>query len=82
MSCSCSEGSFPLVASCDANIVVASMKVELGVDLGTAQLVEEVGEEGNWVVILLGDLVQVPEVHAESEGAILFLGKEDGGPGW
>ena len=58
------------------------MEVELGVDLCTAQLVEEVGDEGNQVVILLGDLVQVPEVHTESEGAILLIGKVDGGTGW
>ena len=45
------------MASCDANIVVASTEVELGVDLCAAQLVKEVGDEGNWVAILLGDLV-------------------------
>ena len=32
----CSEGCFPLVAGCNMNIVVASMGVELGVDLCTA----------------------------------------------
>ena len=63
------------MASYDANIVVASTEVELGVDLCTAQLVEEVDDKGNRVAILLGDLVQVPEVHAESESAVFFLGK-------
>ena len=77
-----SEGGFPLMASCDVNIVVASTEVELGVDLCAAQLFKEVGDERNQVPILLGDLVQVPEVHAESQGAILFLGKEDRGTGW
>jgi len=33
---SCSEGCLPLMAHCDANIVVASMEVELGVDLCAA----------------------------------------------
>jgi len=44
-----SEGCLPLVACCDANIVVASMEVELGVDLHAPQLVKEVGNEWNWV---------------------------------
>ena len=47
-----------------------------------AQLVEEVGDKGNRVAILLGDFVYVPNIHAKSEGAIFFLGKEDGGTGW
>ena len=56
------EGCLPLVAHCNANIVVASMEVELGVDLRAAQLVEEVGNEWNWVPILPCDLVEVSEV--------------------
>ena len=79
---SCPEGGFPLVASCNANIVVASMEVKLGVDLCTAQLVEEVGDKGNWVAILLGDLVQVPEINTESQTAIFLLRQEDMGTGW
>jgi len=72
----------PLVAHCDANIVVASMEVKLGVDLFTAQLVEEVGAEWNQVLILPCDLVEVSEVHTELQGAILFLSKEDGCTAW
>src|SRR5882724_9732130 len=72
-----SEGCLPLVAHCNVNIVVASMEVELGVDLHTAQLVKEVGDERNWVPILLCDLVEVSEVHTESQGAILLLSKEN-----
>jgi len=33
------EGCLPLRASCDVNVVVASMEVELGVDLCAAKLV-------------------------------------------
>jgi len=55
----CSEGCLPLVACCDTNIVVASTEVKLGVDLCAAQLVEEVGNEWDWVPILLSNLVEV-----------------------
>ena len=71
------EGCLPLVACCDMNIVVASMEVEFGVDLHAAQLVKEVGDKRNWVPILPCDLVEVSEVHTESQGAILLLSKED-----
>ena len=70
------------MASCDANIVIASMEVKLGVDLCTAELVEEVCDEGDQVPILLSDLVEVSEVHTESQGAILLLIKEDGCTTW
>ena len=78
----CSEGCLPLVARCDANIIVASMEVKLGVDLCAAQLVEEVGNEWDQESILLSDLVEVSEVHTESQGAIILLSKEDGCTTW
>jgi len=74
---SCSEGCLPLMAGCDMNIVVASMEVELGVDFCVAQLVKEVCDEGDLVLILLSDLVEVLEVNTESHGAILLLIKEN-----
>ena len=49
------------------------MEVELGVDLCTAQLVEEVGNEWNRVSILLSDPIEVSEVHTELQGAVLLL---------
>jgi len=63
---SSAKGCLPLVASGNANIVVASVQVELGIDLGTAELVEQVGDEWDWVPILPGDLVEVPKVDTES----------------
>ena len=42
-----SEGCLPLVACCNANIVVARAEVELSVDLCTAQLVKEIDDEWN-----------------------------------
>src|SRR5882724_1120571 len=73
----CLESCLPLVACCDANIIVASAEVKLGVDLCTAQLVEEVGNKWNRVSILLSDLVEVSEVYTESQGAVLLFSKED-----
>jgi len=70
------------MASCNVNIVVTSMEVELGVDLCTAKLVKEVGDEWDWVPILLSDLVEVLEVNTESQGAILLLSKEDMCTAW
>ena len=72
----CSDCCLPLMASCNANIVVAHAEVKLGVDLCTAKLGEEVGDKRDWVPILLSDLVEVSEVKTESQGAILLLGKE------
>src|SRR5882672_2859747 len=60
------KGCLPLVASGDTHIVVASMQVELGVDLGTAELFKEVGDKWDRVPILPSELVEVPKVDAES----------------
>jgi len=51
------KGCLPLMASGDASIVVASPQVELGVDLGTAELVKEIGDKWDRVPILPGELV-------------------------
>jgi len=74
--------SLPFMAGCNVHIVVASAQVKFGVDLGIAQLIEEVHNEGDRVLILLSDLVQVPEVDTESQGAIFFVVKEDRGTSW
>src|SRR5882672_5455176 len=60
----------PLMASGDTNIVVAGPQVKLGVDLGTAELVQEVGDQRDQVPIIPGELVEVPKVDTESEGPI------------
>src|SRR5882724_9651224 len=73
----CLEGCLPLMARCDANIVVVSTEVKLGVDLCTAKLVEEVGDEWDQVLILPSDLVEVLEIDTELQGAILLLSKEN-----
>src|SRR5882672_6927383 len=71
------KGCFPLVASGDVHIVVASAQVELGVDLGTAKLVKEVGDKRDWVPILPGELVEVPEVDKKAQGPFFLFCKQD-----
>jgi len=68
------------MASHDASIVVARIEIKLGVDLGAAELVEEVCDEGDLVPILSSDLVEVPEVYAKWQGTILLLEKRTGVP--
>src|SRR5882672_6683040 len=61
------ECCLPLMASSDANIVVASPQVELSVDLGTAELVKEICDKQDRVPILPGELVEIPKVNTESQ---------------
>src|SRR5882672_3021836 len=76
------KGCFPLMASGDANIVVASAQVELGVDLGTAELVKEIGDKQDQVPILPGEFVEVPEVDTEPQGTVFLLCEQDWGICW
>src|SRR5882672_8939423 len=76
------KGYFPLMASGDAHIVVASMQVELGVALGTAELVKEVGDKQDRVPILPGELVKIPKVDTEPKGSIFLLCEQDWGTRW
>jgi len=73
-----SEGCLPLMASQNANIVIAGVKVELGVDPCIAKLVKEVSDEGDRVPILVDDFVEVLEVDAKPQSTILFLVKRTG----
>src|SRR5882672_6129398 len=70
------------MASGYVNIVVASMQVELGIDLGTAELIKEIGDKRDWVPILPGELVEVPEVNTEPQGPVFLLCKQDWGTCW
>src|SRR5882672_525203 len=72
----------PLMASGDTNIVVAGPQVELSVDLGTAELVKEIGDKRDRVPILPGELVEVPEVDTEPQGTVFLLCKQDLGTCW
>ena len=70
------------MTSCNTNIVVASVQVELGVEFCAAKLVKEVGDQLDWVLILSGELVEVPKVDTESQGPIFLLCKQDWGTCW
>ena len=76
------KGCFPLVASSDMHIVVASMQVEFGIDLGAAEMFKEVGDKWDWVPILPGELVEIPKVDTELQGPIFLLGEQDWGTCW
>src|SRR6266481_2125230 len=67
--------SFPIVV-----VVVACMQIKLGVDLGRAELVDEVGDQRDWISIPLSDLIELPKVNTESKGAILLLARRPGTP--
>jgi len=76
------KGCLSLMASHNVNVVIASIQIELGVDLHTAELVKEVCHEWDQVPILPGNFVEIPEVHTELQATILMLGNEDSGTGW
>src|SRR6266481_1795226 len=78
----CSECGLPLMTSSDADIVVACMQIKLGVDLGRAELVDEVSNEGDWVSIPSSDPIELPKIDTESKCAILFFGEENQCPYW
>src|SRR5712664_151807 len=56
------KGCLQLVTSGNANIVVARVQFELCVDLGASKLVQEVGDQWDWVLILPSELIEVPKV--------------------
>ena len=68
------------MASNDMNIVVASMEVELGIDLCTAKLVKEVCDEGDQVLILPSDLLRFQKSTQSHRVLSFFLEKRTGVP--
>jgi len=62
------------------DIVVASMQVETWCRPWHCKLVEQVGDKQDWVLILPGELVEVPKVDTEVKGTILFLANRTGAP--
>ena len=59
----------------DADIVVSGVQVKLGVDFSQTKLVNKVCDQWYGVLILSGNLVEVPKVDTEPKGAVFFLGK-------
>ena len=73
------EGSLPLVAVLDLNIVVLPVNIELGKVVNIFQLVHKVGDEREEVGIMGGMFIEVVIVLARVEFAILLFDEEEGG---
>jgi hypothetical protein len=63
----------------DADIIVPPVDVELGEVSRVLELMDEVVNEGEWIVILPGDHVQSSVVLDEAELSIFLLHEEDRG---
>ena len=70
------ERRLPLIALTNPDVVVAPANVELCEVLGATELVDELGDEGEGVVVLPRDGVELAVVLDETETAILLLDKE------
>ena len=73
------EGSLPLVAIFDANVVVPPANIKLGEQFGVFELVDEVRDEGEWVGVSGGMFVQVAVILTRAEATIFLLDKEEWG---
>src|SRR5713101_4317253 len=58
----CLEGCFPFVTFLDLNIVVSPLYIELGKDLCILQFINDIRNEGEWVLILDGDGIELSVV--------------------
>ena len=70
------EGSLPLIALLDLDIIVPPPKIQLGEVLCPLELVYELRNERNWITILDGHCVQGSVVLHQPKGAILLLDEE------
>ena len=75
----CDEGSFPLMAIFDANIVVSPVDVKLGEQFGILELVDKVRDEGEWVGVMGGMFVQISVVLTGAETTVFVFNKEEWG---
>ena len=75
----CDEGSFPLMAVFDANVVVSPVDVKLGEQFGIFELVDEVRDEGEWVGATGGMFVQVSVVLTGAETVVFLFNEEEWG---
>ena len=61
------ESSFPFIALSDADQVVRVTEVDFHIKSCLSWAVEEIGDAGQGVAVLLRDLIQTAEVDAEAE---------------
>ena len=69
------EGGFPLITFLHLNKMVSVPEIDFGEELSLAWTVEEVGDLGKWVMVLLRDFVEASEINTKSKGTI-FLHNE------
>jgi hypothetical protein len=60
------KGCLPFLTRCDLNIVITRMKIKLGVDVRTFELVNEIRNEGYGVLVLSCETVQASIVDGHS----------------
>ena len=77
-----SEGSFPLISLPYANIVISPTDIKFCEILGILKGVDKVGDEGWWITVLFGDVVQSAVILNWAEPSVLFLDEEEGGSHW
>ena len=59
------------------NVVVSPLNVHLGEILGSFQLVDEGGDEGEWVCIFDGVFIEISIILARMESSVLLLDEEE-----
>jgi len=64
------------------DLVVTLLEIQFGEDSGMGHFVEKFVDSREWVLVLLGDLVQSPVVNAKTERAVFLPCKEDSGAEW
>jgi hypothetical protein len=75
----CSEGSLPLIALSEVDIIVFPLYIKLGEVLCTLELMYEIVDEGEGVSIFSRDGIECSIVLDEADLTILLLDEEDWG---
>ena len=71
------NGSFPFLCFSDTNIMIPPSNVKLGEVLCLCQPVDYICSQGEWLLVLNGDLIKPAIVLNEPEFSILFLNDEN-----
>ncbi|KAG5735534.1 hypothetical protein E4T56_gene11016 [Termitomyces sp. T112] len=76
------EGSLPLISLLNAHIVVTPLDVQLSEVLHTPEVVDELGDDGERVMVLHCHGVEYPVVLDQLKGAILLFDEENQRSHW
>src|SRR6266481_7091381 len=74
------KGGLPFMVGCYADVIISHTQVEFGINLGGAQLVNQIGDQRNRVVVVSGNTIEIAKIHTKSECTVLLLCKENWGP--